>query len=304
MNRYHDALCRMGLEVRTRIESTRHGTEWLVDAFDPATQEVVGSGKWRGDLNTACSRAFKAVEDLGRYPIEFDHPTTERTRETDGERLRRPSFGLISIHRVNGAFDLYGSSIHHTEAIAITVSTSTYKRDLSNDWYFPGDEVVQLYMSPAQWASFVSSFNMGGGIPCTLRWTQKDRSIEHEPERNRKELFAEEFEAKIKGATDAAAKLAKRAGELLNRPGTLTKAEKQELLGLMGHIVQDIRSNIPFVEEQFREQMEKTVTEASKEIEAIFHRIIEHTGISALKDGYRPPALTAGSPAEPPQGEG
>ena len=47
----------------------------------------------------------------------------------------------------------------------------------------------------------------------------------------------------------------------------------------------DVTSKIPFVSDQFREQMEKTVLEAKSEVEAFIEHKIRSTGMEAL--GYK-----------------
>ncbi len=44
------------------------------------------------------------------------------------------------------------------------------------------------------------------------------------------------------------------------------------------------KSNIPYLAEQFAEQMDKTVTEAKAEVEAYVAGIVHQTGLEALED--------------------
>jgi len=46
--------------------------------------------------------------------------------------------------------------------------------------------------------------------------------------------------------------------------------------------MQNIKSNIPFVNEQFTEQMDKTITEAKGEIEAFIEHKIRSAGLEAI----------------------
>lgn len=48
--------------------------------------------------------------------------------------------------------------------------------------------------------------------------------------------------------------------------------------------LQEIRSNIPFYEEQFTRQMEATVTEAKGEVEAFVNAKIHSTGLKSLME--------------------
>ena len=54
-----------------------------------------------------------------------------------------------------------------------------------------------------------------------------------------------------------------------------------------------LKSNIPYLAEQFAEQMDKTVTEAKAEVEAYVTQTIQRTGLDALED--MKPQLTDGN---------
>jgi len=50
------------------------------------------------------------------------------------------------------------------------------------------------------------------------------------------------------------------------------------------YLTQEIESNIPFFEERFEEQMDKTVTEGKAEIENFITHAIQTTGLNALQN--------------------
>jgi hypothetical protein len=89
-----------------------------------------------------------------------------------------PAFAQIAAHRGSntpGAV-LFQSDLRHQHTITITITGATRKRDLSHDWVHSSSiPEIEVEMSEAQWASFVSSVNTSG-VPCTIR-AQKH----HEP---------------------------------------------------------------------------------------------------------------------------
>src|SRR3546814_5396409 len=56
----------------------------------------------------------------------------------------------------------------HQNFVSIRICRSSLNRDLSNDWHYGKDQMMEVNMSEAQWATFVSSMNVGSGTPCTL----------------------------------------------------------------------------------------------------------------------------------------
>ena len=88
-----------------------------------------------------------------------------------GEHERHPAFGQIGAWRVStsppGAV-LFDSDIHHQHTVMVRIMRADRKRGLHHDWIHGGEELIEIEMSEAQWASFVSSMNTSG-VPCTLR---------------------------------------------------------------------------------------------------------------------------------------
>lgn len=100
---------------------------------------------------------------------DVEQPTrNEREEET------HPAFGLIGASRGQnggGGAVLFDSDIRHGQTVRIRIAPAIRKRDLNRDWVGVDSrsEVVEVELSEAQWASFVSSMNVGDGVPCTIR---------------------------------------------------------------------------------------------------------------------------------------
>lgn len=91
-----------------------------------------------------------------------------------------PAFGMIGASRGStsrpGA-TLFDSDIQHAHTVTVRVATASRKRDLNHDWNHRNREFVEVEMSEAQWASFVSSMNSGTGVPCTIRRREDDWDV-------------------------------------------------------------------------------------------------------------------------------
>jgi hypothetical protein len=86
-----------------------------------------------------------------------------------------PSYGLVHISRVSSgtsATRLFGSPLaHHYGTIRISIGSAKWLHGLHHDRYFGSNrgEHVEIEMSAAQFADMITSLNIGGGTPCTIR---------------------------------------------------------------------------------------------------------------------------------------
>jgi hypothetical protein len=196
-----------------------------------------------------------------------------------GDHYRHPTFGVVSFSRGQGtARPLFGSSVLHKDTIRLVISHAELNRGSHEDRIFGKDRIIEVEMSETQFASAITSFNMGSGVPVTIRWIGKSEgeNLIHEdpPYQNKVKQFNEEFAETIKkldARMDAAITLAKE-----------TKAQKRLIKEL--ELIQNFyKGNTTFVTEQFSEQMEKTVVEAKGEIEAFLRERIESMGLESIK---------------------
>jgi hypothetical protein len=100
---------------------------------------------------------------------------------------------------------LYGSDFTHQNFVRIRVAKSSLRRDLSNDWVHADmSPYLEIDLSVAQWASFVSSLNVGSGTQCTLRTMKGMGEIPELPApASRRDQFRDEAREACKTAFDA-----------------------------------------------------------------------------------------------------
>jgi hypothetical protein len=96
--------------------------------------------------------------------------TVETTGPQAGTRTTHPCFAQIRASRVNGLTNLYDSDFQHNHFVSISIYRSELDRHLNRDWHHSRDELIEVNLSEAQWATFVSSMNVGCGVPCTLSY--------------------------------------------------------------------------------------------------------------------------------------
>lgn len=213
-----------------------------------------------------------------RAKIETPTVTQERGPGGDMQSVsRHPAFGIIGASRVSGRTNLFASDFSHNAFMTITVRRSELKRSLSNDWHFPREELIHIALSEAQWATFVSSPNVGSGVPCTIEHLQGE-VISGLPD---PETRSDQFSAEVrKSGHDAISALAALGAAIdgLGLSKTKTDALKEYVRQARGKL----ESAIPFIAGQFDEHAETTVERAKAEVHGYMTGILMRSGLAAL----------------------
>jgi len=199
-----------------------------------------------------------------------------------GEKTTHPSYGMLSFsRRTGGKTPLFGSSIEHSDTIAMTLRHGEITRGLNTDWYYGDKTIAEVEMSYSQFAECITSMNMGSGVPVTIRWTEKDGRITPCDFVNKKEQFQNELKERLDEANEISKSLAKEVSEIFDKK-TLNKSDKQEIMNKINHMIAQVSSNVSFTYDCFNEQMDKTVAEAKGEIEAFCQNKINSIAQSTL----------------------
>ena len=195
------------------------------------------------------------------------------------------TYGLVGFSRIScgrAGINLFGSSIRHHSAITLRIRRAEKRRDLSRDWFHANEDLIEVTLSPTQFAEAITCMNMGDGVPCTIRYVGRE-DMGDCPEINQRQIFNDEIKRDVHKAMKDAEKLVSRANELLEKKST-NMTDKREIAETLRMLMQHIKNNIPFVHSQFNEAMDKTVNEAKGEVEAFFLNKINSLGLEALQD--------------------
>jgi hypothetical protein len=207
---------------------------------------------------------------------------------------KHPAYGQIHASRVSGGIFLYGSDFNHQHFIRIGITTSELHRGLSNDYHFARDHLIEVSLSEAQWATFVSSLNHGSGVPCTINHIKGEQIPELPFATDRHKQIKEEAQDRMKVALEALSGL--RASIESSK---LSGKQQKEFLSQVDRVRMNIAENLQFVADQFDEHVEKTIEHAKVEIGAYVTSTIARAGIKAM-NGEVPFSLALQAPKETP----
>jgi len=169
-----------------------------------------------------------------------------------------PAFAKISAARVQGSGRvLFDSDVLHQHTVVIRIDTAERKRELHRDWIHERKRVVELELSEAQWASFVSSMN-SGGTPATLRWTRQDGEVPQLP-------FQPSLQASMDEVRDAASRI------FANVQAALAAYEEHKTaanLRALHAAITNADGNVAFAASSLKEHVENVTAKARADIEA------------------------------------
>jgi hypothetical protein len=209
-------------------------------------------------------------------PVTFEEPVEEQ----DGRDTRRthPAFAQISITRRNGGQFLYGSDFQHGHSITLRIAASEQLRSLSEDRYHQElKSIVEVSLSEAQWASFVSSLGLGAGVPCTLQSVQGKQIPQIPGVQDKAAQFKGEAKASARKAMDALDGVEDQIAGL-----KISEKQKKELIDGLNVSRMTLRSSLNFVLSQFGEYVEDTMTKARIEVNAYAQQMLISTGLAKL----------------------
>lgn len=209
-----------------------------------------------------------------------------KVEETDlGTRTTHPAYGTIMFNRAQGSrTHLFGSSIEHSNVITMELRHADITRGLHRDWIQGSKPIAEIEMSYSQFAEAITSFGCGTGIPCTIRYTEKDGNMPKCDFVSKREQFTDEFKERREEAVSESKELIKEVAELFSQKKALTKADKESVMKKLNKLSMDIGCNMDFIADSFNEQMDKTVMEAKGEIESFCQNKINAIASAALAE--------------------
>jgi hypothetical protein len=199
-----------------------------------------------------------------------------------------PSYGQLEISRVTSSHrvPLYGTSNQCREYITLTIHRSELHRNLHHNWHHSAEPIIQVAMSPAQFAQAITSLNLGSGTPVTIERICADgkcTQIDPPPYKHDRDIFNKEFEEDIRELQEKTDGMVERVKKMAEGK-TINKRELTGIIKELEMIQQDINSNIPFMATSFNEHLEKSISSAKIEIDAFIDSKIRQTGIEALRN--------------------
>ena len=197
------------------------------------------------------------------------------------------SYGMIQICRYRGGEkNFFGSAIPHEGGVSIEIFEGKHTRSLSSDWYFPKKKLVEIRLTENQFAECITNIN-SSPVPVTLK-SIMGKKMEEPPQINKRDIFENEFEDSMKTLEEKLKNLSAKTEELLSQKKNLNQKERDVILSEIAAIRQEVKNNIPFVRDCFREAMDDIVLESKTEVENFAKQRAHDLGVDTAKIGDSP----------------
>lgn len=212
------------------------------------------------------------------------NPTTDESGQE-----QHPAWVLVGASRVSasppGAV-LFDSDTRHQHYVVVRVKRAQRRRDLNRDWKYGRETIVEFAMSEAQWASFVSSMNVGDGVPATLTW---DATLD-EPR-----VPGMPYEPRLQVSMDEVHAAAAKAEEKVRAAFQAYKEKKSAAtLRDLENAIEHMTPNIDFAAKSLAEHAENVVQRSRADIEAFVQAKAEQLRLDPAGLGGMP-ELTTGT---------
>lgn len=217
-------------------------------------------------------------------------PPRNKTVENSPDKYEtvetHPAYGMIGISRVTGHRKLFGSALAaHEGWISLTIRPCRRNHHLHQDWYHGDEPLIEINMSQAQFAEFITTPNTGFGVPCTInRLNNKDVPGISEEAQTEAETITNNFADDQAKIVETLKKDVADAYAILGKKGAINKAERKALRTILDHILMEVECNRPFVIEQFQRAALKVVAAGKAEIESFTTGALLKLGLTKLSE--------------------
>ena len=201
------------------------------------------------------------------------------------ETKSKDYMGMISWHRTScgSPQDLFGTEVKTDHPITVRICHAEEARDLCRDWFFPRKEIIEVDLSPIQWAELLTSGNTNG-VPCTIR--RINGEIMSKPDASEiKEHYDKEINEHFDAFDDAFKKVADVLKAQIDTNKPMSRKSLEELLKNVEALRTGTVANVNFVKESFKEDMERIVTKGKAEFNAYVENRLIEIGTDTIKSG-------------------
>ena len=203
------------------------------------------------------------------------------------ETTTNPAYGFISMSRVSGGSGrLFMSPLRHENRISIIIGEAEHARSLNTDTHYAGRQIIEVQMSEAQFAQFITNSMSHAGAPCTITRNNGKMIPPLEDVQLTSDRYYKEAQKMAEDAIKAVADARQKIGEIA---AALPKKKQEEIMGRLNALEMTLSYRMPWIVQMHHEHMDKVANLAKIEIEAYLSRaqtqLTEAEQLPALTDG-------------------
>lgn len=216
-------------------------------------------------------------------PPNVDPVRSQTEPPFDGWTESHPSYGVVGLARVSGRTRLFGSRVpEHTDYVTLRIHRADRTFSYGQERARATAQVVEIALSSVQLARLLTEMNMGDGVPCTLRYINREEM----PEVPAAPVELHEARAQANEKVQQVAQnVQDRVAEVRSKlAGRVPKGVMADVEAVFERFLVDVKSNIPFYAKQVDEAAERASAAAQAEVDAYITSAVTRAGLRALQD--------------------
>ncbi len=201
----------------------------------------------------------------------------EVTQLADGRSLiRHPAHGLLKLSRTgNNSHTLFGCDLRHPAAIRLEIHQAATHRQHGKDIHNEEEVLLTCLLSHQQLLEAVTGMNQSPGVPVTLDFVQGDAERRPSPpQRSLRQQFKAEMKRTLADSMTLAEQLVAETKGSAKR-----KAEA---------LKQSITSRLEYLDNQFDEELTKTINQAKLEIKRQAEAASARVDVASFEEKEKP----------------
>lgn len=188
---------------------------------------------------------------------------------------------------------LYGSPLPtHEGVIALRIFPSAETYDNGVRRYSPATNMpmIEVFLSKAQFAELITTWNVYGGVPCTIKSINGAKVQGYSANENELTDIQNEFEGDLSNLVETIRTGKATIADLLDK-SKMAKKDQAEVLRIFSDIERQVRSNLPYMTSCFAEAATKIVSHAKTEVANFIARGVAATKYSLFAGSDEVPTI-------------
>lgn len=200
------------------------------------------------------------------------------------ESITHESFGIVQLATMHGRFDnLFQSGVDTQHAMSLTISRAAIYSlgdgcDDGSDHVIAEEQIVQVTLSPLQFAELLTSGGSGDGVPCTLESVAGRAQLDPPRAEQKATRAASQFVEDCHELSAFAKESGALVAEILAKGNRMKVADRDKLRDIFRKLAGVATDTGPYLMGKAEGHLRRLVSEAKATISSHAHAVAAHAG--------------------------